>query len=64
MGQWSMGLGHYNGSIIYYAQYADINHWINVPLQRTEFMLFAPVTTDNLADRYFENWMSEDVTAE
>lgn len=53
-----------NRSIIYHAHNADINHWLNNKLQRTEFMPFGPVTTENLADICFKKWKSEDIAAE
>ncbi|ELP4038376.1 hypothetical protein QTC26_001664 [Salmonella enterica] len=53
-----------NRSIIYHAHNADINHWLNNKLQSTEFMPFAPVTTEDLADMCFKNWKPGDIASE
>ncbi len=51
-------------SIIYHAQDPSLNKWLNDKLQRTEFMPFAPVTTENLADICFKDWKKGDTAAE
>lgn len=51
-------------SIIYHAHNPDINVWLNAKLSRTEFMPFAPVTTEKLAGICFKNWKKEDISAE
>ena len=38
-----------NRSIILKTSDVSCNNWLNKKLNRTEFMPFAPVTTDNLA---------------
>ncbi|NIF20772.1 carbamoyltransferase C-terminal domain-containing protein [Candidatus Pantoea multigeneris] len=51
-------------SIVYHAHNKDINVWLNNQLHRTEFMPFAPVTTDLLAEVCFTDWSSADASAE
>jgi len=51
-------------SIICHANSKDVNIWLNKKLQRTEFMPFAPVTAENLAEFCFCNWSGEDKAAE
>jgi len=51
-------------SIIYHANNPDINAWLNAKLGRTEFMPFAPVTTEKLVEICFKNWEKEDISAE
>lgn len=45
-------LGH--RSILYQTTDASVNDWLNKRLDRTEFMPFAPVTLDRLADSRYE----------
>ena len=45
-----------NRSIIYHAHDRALNVWLNNMLKRTEFMPFAPVTSENLAAECFEDW--------
>lgn len=52
-----------NRSIICHAHDSNINKWLNNKLERTEFMPFAPVTTENLADLCFHRWKKEDIAA-
>jgi len=42
-----------NRSILCYARDASVNDWLNRRLQRSEFMPFGPVTTEEAATRYF-----------
>lgn len=51
-------------SIIYHANDRNMNIWLNKKLNRTEFMPFAPVTSNNLADICFENWQNDDKSSE
>jgi carbamoyltransferase len=46
-------LGH--RSILYQTTDPTVNDWLNRRLARTEFMPFAPVTLDEVADRCYEN---------
>ena len=45
-----------NRSILYHCKDESINQWINDKLHRTEFMPFAPVTIEELAQRCFVRW--------
>jgi carbamoyltransferase len=42
-----------NRSILCHARDASVNDWLNKRLQRSEFMPFAPVTTEEAAPSYF-----------
>ena len=53
-----------NRSIIYHCRDKSVNDWLNKRLNRTEFMPFAPVTTDKLADKCFHNWSTKDHAAD
>jgi carbamoyltransferase len=52
-----------NRTILAAATDAKINDVLNARLQRTEFMPFAPVTTDEFAVRCFENWEPDQVSS-
>lgn len=43
-----------NRSILYKADDAEVNQWLNKRLKRSEFMPFAPIIMDEHADTYFE----------
>ena len=43
-------------SIIYHCKDVNINNWLNKRLKRTEFMPFAPVTTEELAPKCYQGW--------
>ena len=45
-----------NRSVLYHAKDPDVNNWLNKRLKRTEFMPFAPFTTNKLAPRCFKGW--------
>ena len=51
-----------NRSIILKTSDTSCNDWLNKRLNRTEFMPFAPVTTDNLAKLSFKNFSKNDDT--
>lgn len=53
-----------NRSIIYHANNKETNFWLNKRLERTEFMPFAPVIAENLAEISLVNWLPVDKTAE
>jgi carbamoyltransferase len=50
-------------SIIYRADDISMNDWLNKRLHRTEFMPFAPITPEELADRCYVEWRPDQVTA-
>ena len=52
-----------NRTILAPATDATINDVLNARLQRTEFMPFAPVTTDDHAARCFEDWEADQVSS-
>lgn len=45
-----------NRSIIYHAADPTVNDWLNERLNRTEFMPFAPVTAETIAQKCYLNW--------
>jgi carbamoyltransferase len=45
-----------NRSVLCHAKDPHVNDWLNQRLNRTEFMPFAPVTTDEAAPRYFQRY--------
>ena len=47
-------------SILFHTKDKSVNDWLNKRLKRTEFMPFAPVTTEKLANKCFENWTASD----
>lgn len=53
-----------NRSILYNAEDASVNDWLNERLGRTEFMPFAPSTLIEYADRCYENVRGSEYTAE
>lgn len=53
-----------NRSIVYHAHNKNVNVWLNKMLKRTEFMPFAPVTSENLAKECFFDWHEERNSAE
>lgn len=53
-----------NRSIIYHCRDGEINTWLNDRLSRTEFMPFAPVTTNELAEKCFIGWSDDDRAAD
>lgn len=50
-------------SIIYHARDVLCNDWLNQRMDRTEFMPFAPVVAENLADRCFYGWNKDHMAA-
>lgn len=52
-----------NRSIIYHTKDKTMNDWLNKRFDRTEFMPFAPVTPENLAEKCFINWSESDISA-
>ena len=50
-------------SILFHTKDKSVNDWLNVRLKRTEFMPFAPVTTEKLASECFEGWNKLDLCA-
>ena len=48
-----------NRSILYHCRDNSANDWLNSRLNRTEFMPFAPVTTEELADKCFIGWRNQ-----
>ena len=52
-----------NRSILYPATEPSVNNWLNHKLKRSEFMPFAPVTTEKLAGKCFEGWNKFDLCA-
>lgn len=53
-----------NRSILFHAKDISVNEWLNKALNRSEFMPFAPVTTEELAPACFLGWHSEDYSAD
>jgi len=53
-----------NRSIIFHCRDSSVNVWLNKRLNRTEFMPFAPVTTEELAPKCFIGWTREDKSAD
>jgi carbamoyltransferase len=51
-------------SIIYRADDMTMNDWLNKRLHRTEFMPFAPITAEDLAEECYRNWRPDHVTAQ
>ena len=52
-----------NRSVLYHAHDATVNDWLNKRLKRTEFMPFAPVTTDKLASQCFKGWTKDQLVS-
>ena len=50
-------------SILFHTKDKSVNDWLNKRLRRTEFMPFAPVTTEKLAGKCFEGWNKFDLCA-
>ncbi|MFV0249376.1 MAG: carbamoyltransferase C-terminal domain-containing protein [Tenacibaculum sp.] len=50
-------------SIIYHAKDTTVNNWLNKRLNRTEYMPFAPVTAENLANKCYKRWKADDITS-
>ena len=50
-------------SILFHTKDKSVNDWLNNRLKRTEFMPFAPVTTEKLASMCFEDWNKFDLCA-
>lgn len=50
-------------SIIYHCGDSTVNDWLNKRMSRTEFMPFAPVTTEELAPSCFTGWKKEHVAS-
>jgi len=48
-------------SILFHTKDKSVNDWLNTRLKRTEFMPFAPVTTEKLASSCFEEWNKFDL---
>ena len=53
-----------NRSILYHAQEADVNQWLNKRLGRTEFMPFAPVTLWEARERCYKHMAGAEYAAE
>jgi len=47
-------------SILFHTKDKSANDWLNKRLRRTEFMPFAPVTIDKLANNCFDGWKKTD----
>ncbi len=52
-----------NRSIIYHCKDIHVNDWLNKRMARTEFMPFAPVVTDELAERCFVGYKKDHVAS-
>jgi len=50
-------------SILFHTKDKSANDWLNKRLRRTEFMPFAPVTIDKLANKCFVGWKKNDACA-
>ncbi len=50
-------------SIIYHCKDKSANNWLNQRMSRTEFMPFAPVTAEELADQCYLGWKPEHIAA-
>lgn len=48
-----------NRSIVYHCKDTSVNDWLNERMDRTEFMPFAPVTLEELADRCYKGWQKD-----
>jgi len=53
-----------NRSIVYHAQDAEVNDWLNKRMHRTEFMPFGPVTAIEQAAACYVGWDEEQVAAD
>ncbi|MFW9082821.1 carbamoyltransferase [Pseudomonas sp. P2757] len=53
-----------NRSIVYHAQDADVNDWLNKRMHRTEFMPFGPVTAIEQAPACYVGWDADQVAAD
>jgi len=53
-----------NRSILYHAADPTVNGWLNARMHRTEFMPFAPITTEELAPRCYVGWRPDHVAAD
>jgi len=53
-----------NRSIVYHAQDAEVNDWLNKRMHRTEFMPFGPVTAIEQAPACYVGWDEEQVAAD
>ena len=53
-----------NRSIIYHCRDNSINEWLNLRLNRSEFMPFAPVTTLEIAEKVFVGFDRTQVSAD
>jgi carbamoyltransferase len=51
-------------SILYSARDADVNDWLNKRMHRTEFMPFAPVTTEEDAPDCYLDWRKDHLSAQ
>lgn len=52
-----------NRSIIYHCKDTSVNDWLNERMDRTEFMPFAPVTLEELADRCYKGWQKDHIAS-
>ena len=50
-------------SVIYSTDDPSMNDWLNTRLKRTEFMPFAPITAEQLAQDCYLGWRPEDASA-
>ncbi len=52
-----------NRSVIYHCNDKSVNRWLNERFNRTEFMPFAPVTAEELAEKCYKNWRKEHIAS-
>jgi carbamoyltransferase len=50
-------------SIVYHCKDKSANNWLNQRMSRTEFMPFAPVTAEELADQCYLGWQPDHIAA-
>jgi len=48
-----------NRSILYHPRDHSVNDWLNKRLNRTEFMPFAPVTINDIAEKCYKGWSKD-----
>jgi len=52
-----------NRSILYHCKDKAVNDWLNKRMDRTEFMPFAPVSIDDVAEECYVGWNSEHIAS-
>ena len=50
-------------SILYHCRDKTVNDWLNERMERTEFMPFAPVSTDDLAPQCYQGWEPDHIAS-